>query len=93
MSIYATHTEKPTNCEECWFSSQGNYKIYCGIYMQDMTFADRPSRSCPVIEMKKHGRLIDADELEKELERLGIKDNWVYNTLHHAPTVIPAGED
>ena len=36
-----------------------------------------------------HGRLIDADALEDELSQF-CNDNWVYNTLHHAPTIIPA---
>lgn len=45
-----------------------------------------------VEELPPHGRLIDADALEDELGKF-CDDNWVYNTLHHAPTVIPAEEE
>ena len=44
-----------------------------------------------IVPVPPHGRLIDADALEDELGRF-CNDNWVYNTLHHAPTIIPASE-
>lgn len=40
-----------------------------------------------------HGKLIDADVLEAEFEKLIAQDNWYYNALHHAPTIIRAEED
>lgn len=43
-----------------------------------------------VVSVPDHGRLIDADALEHEFENLVYPDNWYYNTLRHAPTIIPA---
>ena len=43
-------------------------------------------------ELPPHGRLIDADALEAEFDKLIVHDNWYYNALHHAPTIIPAEE-
>lgn len=43
------------------------------------------------IEIQPHGRLIDADAFVDELGQF-CDDNWVYNTLRHAPTIIPAEE-
>ena len=47
--------------------------------------------NCPLIEVPPHGRLIDADALEDELGQF-CDDNWVYNTLHHTPTILEEEE-
>ena len=44
------------------------------------------------IPVPDHGRLIDADALEHDFEKLLHQDNWYYNSLHHAPTIIQADE-
>ena len=46
-----------------------------------------------VIPVPPHGRLIDADVLEAEFKKLLVQDNWYYNALHHAPTIIPADKE
>ena len=48
-------------------------------------------KNCPLVPVPPHGRLIDADAMEDELGQF-CDDNWVYNTLHHAPTIIEAEE-
>lgn len=40
-----------------------------------------------------HGRLGDLDALEHEFGKLVYQDNWYYNALRHAPTIIPASEE
>lgn len=42
------------------------------------------------VPVPEHGRLIDADALEQDFKKLVYQDNWYYNSLHHAPTIIPA---
>lgn len=89
MGIYLLNMEMPTG-----------HPLWIVVHSDGTVEANEVSQSRPVgwqtlrnaaIPVKTHGRLIDADALEDELGRF-CDDNWVYNTLHHAPTIIPAEE-
>ena len=45
-----------------------------------------------IIPVPPHGDLIERDVLEQEFDKLVYHDSWYYNTLHHAPVIIPAEE-
>ncbi len=66
----------PESCESCSFYGieidRGCYvKKFYVVRMKDES---RPSW-CPLIEIKPHGRLIDADELEKTMKNVA-KSEW-----------------
>lgn len=51
-----------------------------------------PEKFFNAVPVPPYGRLIDADSFVTELEKF-CKDNWVYNTISHMPTIIPASEE
>ena len=71
MSVIIKGIEMPAVCDDCHF----NYDCYrCsaidgnkGYFFNDEDFDPSCNRlpDCPLIELPKHGRLIDADELMK----------------------------
>lgn len=60
MSILIKGMKKPKNCHECVF---GKYEV-CAINIS-IEKKDTITRSCPLVEIPPHGRLIDADFFEK----------------------------
>lgn len=68
--------------------------LFC-IHPDGKVFADLEGgwREYKAIPVPPHGRLIDADALEHDFKKLVYQDNWYYNSLHHAPTIIPAEEN
>lgn len=44
------------------------------------------------IPVSEHGRLIDADALREEFDKLIVHDSWCYYALDYAPTIIEAEE-
>ena len=97
MSILIKGMEMPKSCYECRFAFDG------------MCIANRGRKdvgitnSCPLIEVPKHGRLIDAEAL-KEIEFCGLQADkkiiyqmgWndaIEAIAKNAPTIIQAEED
>ena len=92
--------EIPKNCATC---SLWTYK---GIYCEGYKTADynNPNRhlSCPLIEVPDHGRLVDADALDKTMQFIGEAEAQIYGSqswgfamkcrkaLCDTPTVIQA---
>ena len=116
MSILIKDMEMPKSCSECgqfrWdiFLQSDVCRIaeaigYDGIFQsEDEGIYNRPNW-CPIIEVPKHGRLIDADTLEEH-------DGWLRDSMYfaqesshthiqfiyandiiNAPTIIPAEEE
>ena len=99
MGVYIKGMNKiPSCCDECPF----NYD-----YLECLALVNAPSSyevgrrpDCPLIEVKEpHGRLIDAELLEKELAiRWDLNDDQdfcnkeVWHGLTDAPTVIEGSE-
>ena len=87
MSVLIRGMEMPKSCDYCGFLEPFRESIgYCGILNSQIPC------DCPLVPVPPHGRLIDASALENELGRF-CDDNWVYNILHHAPTIFEAEED
>ena len=57
MSILIRDMEMPKNCAEC--------KIVCSVEKAEENPYKGRQPSCPLIEVPKHGRLIDADAFEE----------------------------
>ncbi|MBQ1790632.1 MAG: hypothetical protein II008_10655 [Oscillospiraceae bacterium] len=86
--------EMPENCDDCLLGadcphdqSMDGYKMQGG----------RP-RTCPLVPVPPHGRLIDADALLKKCEFVCTDDDvdvraFRYSVIEDAPTIIPAEED
>lgn len=56
MGVYIPNWEKPKSCDECW--AEYAYEI-CNSH----------SDCCPLVPVPPHGRLIDADALEKDIDK------------------------
>ena len=77
MNVIVKGMQMPTNCGTCPFSLACRRER---IYM-----VTRPQR-CPLIELPDHGRLVDADEME----RMFLKATGISISFNGVPTVIPA---
>ena len=74
MSILIKGMKMPKNCCQCPMMRPGNYKGHafpCTCHAKDC-FPIKPSELdlrdglCPLVEIKPHGRLIDADALKQK---------------------------
>ncbi len=61
--------EMPKNCGECLFKhlSPTGESIVCELDLSTVPWESRPF-DCPLIEVPKHGRLIDADALRQSIK-------------------------
>ena len=96
MSILICNIEMPKNCAEC--------KIVCSVEKAEENPYKGRQPSCPLIEVPKHGRLIDADALKDvckeqwndEYNKTHIPRNWARAFecfdlyVDDAPTIIEA---
>ena len=97
--IYFPSMEMPTRCYNC--------KIDCGL-VSHIVRNIHPfwrSKECPLIPVPDHGRLIDADKQEMQIEALierhlhgYTKSTWDFvcelrDILKRAPTIIPADKE
>ena len=84
MGVYIKGLEMPENCFDCEIGS-------CSLKDRLKYIEDRHP-DCPLVEIRTpHGRLIDADALDKELRRKwNYGDNGV--TIENAATILEAEE-
>ena len=95
MGVYIRGIEMPKSCIECPFiTSSWGLDYYCTIakdYEEYRYINERRMKSCPLVSVPPHGRLIDADALMS-----GVDDGddvifvWA---ITDAPTIIEAEED
>ena len=108
MSVVVKGMRMPENCDVCMFGDWSNLHQTACCKLKDYRpcFSDyskeyRTQRStiCPLIDLGKHDRLIDAGELKKEFPK---DEDWEYpvNTneyvcemIDKANTVIEAEEE
>lgn len=93
MGVYIKGINKPTSCYICLYEMDG----YCCLLGKDLDHDIYIGRSsdCPIVEIKPHGRLIDADALKDKdfrYEIHGIPTARVIfaRTIELAPTIIEA---
>lgn len=92
MSVLIKGMEMPKNCSRCFCMAS------CRLWKNIMHPEFNRHRNCPLVSVPPHGRLIDSDELTKEM-RLFIKENMLLRddarelleTIADAPTIIEAG--
>ena len=103
MDIMVKGKDMPKCCGDCWaLEDYGDYPL-CRITQEQRgyTFPVRNSRmdKCPLVPVPSHGRLIDADELEKTFpppddynapEKTLYHVTGVWARIAAAPTIIPA---
>lgn len=94
MSILIKNMEMPHDCEVCpclQYFPVGTFA--CGVTHTMIGIGDK-LKDCPLVEVPTpHGRLIDADELEKDAEWSDYYDEYTAYSecqIGHAPTVIEA---
>ena len=101
MSILIKGMEMPRFCGECTFYTgiACGAKRYGDIYGTYIKNAHKIPDWCPLVEVPKHGRLIDADEFEKYVEleyetREISHPNWIKFRVWcgDQPTIIEAEE-
>ena len=104
MSVLVKDMEMPTSCNKCPFSVNG-FCVVSPKRANGKAMSERVTTNwCPLIEIPPHGRLIDADALDKKCEEMrSIEWNnkaapysWAYayenfqDDIENAPTIIPA---
>lgn len=66
MSILIPNMAMPKSCSKCTFGD--GYACYAtNLKVQDDDWENTRASSCPLVELPKHGRLIDADALDKHI--------------------------
>ena len=83
MSILIKGMEMPENCADCNFSTWNGFEsVYCDVnaeFIPRKEWEEKRQNWCPLVEIKPHGRLIDADAYHKEIrERYQSAKEW-YN--------------
>lgn len=100
MGVYIIDMKMPKSCWNCCVERDADCVVYKGVASASYYKKNRHP-DCPLIEIPKHGRLIDADALEKSLsEELLLNDkkhlestwNDAVAIVFDAPTIIPAEE-
>ena len=95
MSVIVRGMRMPENCDVCRFVDWSNLHqtACCKLKDYEPCFSDysqeyRAKRStiCPLVDLGKHGDLIDADELAETAEYY----ETVLDIRHYAKTVIEA---
>lgn len=87
MSVLIKGMKMPENCAEC-MNSYLRTTIRCAEWTEISAGRRENERawSCPLVDLGKHGNLIDADELAETAEFY----ETVMDIRHHAKTVIEA---
>lgn len=95
MSILIKGMAMPASCVDCPMMQGENG--YCKL-RKEYVYGDIP-RSCPLVPVPPHGRLIDADALHIDLIDRGIADiqtnDWyeIRQAVDDAPTIIESEEE
>ena len=94
--------EMPKNCKECPCSTWALDEpfFFCVLGQEVSCEYDTRGKGCPLVEVKSHGRLIDATELLKTVEELRDEPMLTYTqfsdgvlkNIKSAPTVLEATE-
>ena len=109
MGIYIKDMEMPSKCAECrlmriWGKDNPSYVCMpAKVYIEDfLTNAYKPRpECCPLIPVPPHGRLIDADAVERNLIKMQMAQKDVVGhgirksraVIRDMATVIPADKD
>ena len=100
MSILIKGLEMPKNCLECVFYRRTD-PVYDYCCISSTTPKEYVPNDCPLVEIPPHGRLIDADAMERNLVKMQMAQKGVVGhgirksraVVRDMATVIPADED
>lgn len=106
MGVYLPNMEMPKSCYYCPMTNDGFYLCKATSPFKELEndCEECKPQWCPLIPVPPHGRLIDADALDKTLEFIGEAEEQIYGNqnwkfamkcrqaLENAPTVIEAEE-
>ena len=92
MSVIIPGMEMPKNCWECpCFVSDG---WFCNLDDECRDVYDGRPDWCLLIELPpKHGRLIDADKLMRDVNKYHVSDGKFQHWVEVQPTVIEAEDE
>ena len=110
MGIYIKNMEMPKSCDECrimmFEDTNCLPELFCGcpiVFKAHPQGVGHRPNYCPLVQVLPHGRLIDADVLEEEVQKRMLicdkNDNQfqkpyeIMRAIILAPTIIPAEED
>ena len=112
MGVYIKDMQMPKTCGECvfiaWKRGVGQYctinnKITFHVTLDDFDVGYKRNGTCPLVPIPPHGRLIDADALENEVQMRLLECNKYGNQFQRpyevlraialAPTIIPASKE
>ena len=89
MSVLISGMEASTRCYGCKFELYGQYCLLLGKYTNNTRAIGRLD-DCPVVGLpEKHGRLIDADEINFSMTNSTDQD-IAEEAINETPTVIEA---
>jgi len=83
MSVLIKGMGMPGNCAGCFMRFSG---------CEQRIYQDCRPKGCPLVEVPKHGRLIDADALNFSSMLDSIDQGIAEETVMDAPTIIEAEE-
>ena len=94
MGVYIPKMEMPKNCEECFFlgtDSNAHWYCYCLKKKISITSEKAYDSGCPLIEVPKHGDLIDKGVLKISLlgEEYGTNFPTVFNQIIKVVNSVP----
>ena len=68
MGVYIKGMEIPTSCWDCYFQNCGICRLFAYKVVDECIVEDRRDEDCPLVEVQPHGRLVDADDIEKRIK-------------------------
>jgi len=102
MSVYIEGMEMPSNCHNCDLCALVDVSdglVYgCRVLRKQIVDDRQRQPDCPLTEVSRHGRLIDADSILTDVPLIyasmvfGGKYVFTQGAIDRAPTVIPASE-
>lgn len=109
MSVLVNGMEMPINCDSCrimvFEDTNCDPELFCGcplVFKAHPQGEDHRPDYCPLVPVPPHGRLIDADALEQDVQKRLLMCNKNDNQFQKpyeamrvialAPTIIPAEE-
>ena len=97
--VYIRGMEMPKNCTDCDFRKKAAHEYLSDCLLCPFTGNVTPYTkrdvTCPLIPVPDHGRLIDADALDADLEKQDMKTGewdaigFSISEIDNAPTIIP----
>lgn len=99
MGVYIPNMEMPKNCDGCQIMTYEDtncisvHELYCGcpiVFRAHPQHEERRPDYCPLIEVPKHGRLIDADALRSLYDNIAYDADGITNEEFDKMTVSVA---